>query len=114
MFQVDQSRFRAAADLPPDQCLRAIGGPTYLIIDEAQRLPETARISKGWYDVRLQVRSSFLVHPLSTLDQAAESLTAATANNPPPLCIGKRWSPDGAESPTQQLQNTRFAAPLPY
>ena len=47
-----------------------------LVIDEAQGLPETARIVKGWYDARLPARVLLLgSSSLNLLDQSAESLT---------------------------------------
>jgi len=74
--EVDKARFRAAAALAPNDALRALGNPAVLVIDEAQRLPEAARIIKGWHDARLPAR--FLLLGSSSLDllaQTAESLT---------------------------------------
>jgi predicted AAA+ superfamily ATPase len=75
-IEVDKARFLAAASLSPIDGLRALGNPSVLVIDEAQRLPETPRIIKGWHDARLP--ATFLLlgsSPLDLLDQAAESLT---------------------------------------
>jgi uncharacterized protein len=75
-IEVDKARFRAAAALSPRDGLRSLGNPSILVIDEAQRLPETPRIIKGWYDTRLP--ATFLLlgsSSLDLLDQAAESLT---------------------------------------
>jgi predicted AAA+ superfamily ATPase len=74
--EVDKARFLAAAALSPRDGLRALGNPSVLVIDEAQRLPETPRIIKGWHDARLP--ATFLLlgsSSLDLLDQAAESLT---------------------------------------
>jgi hypothetical protein len=74
--EVDKARFQAAAALSPSDGLRALGNPPVLVIDEAQRLPETSRIIKGWHDARLP--ATFLLlgsSSLDLLDQAAESLT---------------------------------------
>ena len=74
--EVDKARFQAAATLSPSDGLRALGSPSVLVIDEAQRLPETSRILKGWHDSGLP--SKFLLLGSSSLDlmgQAAESLT---------------------------------------
>lgn len=73
---VDKARFRAAAALPPIDALRSLGAASVLVIDEAQRLPETSRIIKGWHDARLPVKILLLgSSSLDLLDQAAESLT---------------------------------------
>ena len=73
---VDLAKFRAAATLPPTEALRALGDPDVLVIDEAQRLPETARVVKGWHDARVPARILLLgSSPLNLLDQSAESLT---------------------------------------
>jgi predicted AAA+ superfamily ATPase len=74
--EVDKARFQAAASLSPSDGLRSLGKPSVLVIDEAQRLPDTSRIIKGWHDSRLPAK--FLVlgsSSLNLLDQAAESLT---------------------------------------
>lgn len=74
--EVDKARFQAAAALSPGDGLRSLGNPPVLVIDEAQRLPETARIIKGWHDGRLPVKILLLgSSSLNLLDQAAESLT---------------------------------------
>ncbi len=75
-IEVDKARFLAAAALSPSDGLRALGNPSVLVIDEAQRLPETPRIIKGWHDAKLP--ATFLLlgsSSLDLLDQAAESLT---------------------------------------
>ena len=91
--EVDKARFFSVAALAPLDGLRALGNPEVLVIDEAQRLPETARIVKGWHDVRLPVKLLLLgSSSLNLLDQAAESL-AGTAGRP---CCSRtdtrRWS----------------------
>lgn len=74
--EVDKARFLAAAALSPVDGLRSLGDPPVLVIDEAQRLPEAARIIKGWYDSRLPAKFLLLgSSSLDLLDQAAESLT---------------------------------------
>ena len=54
--EVDKARFQAAAALSPIDGLRSLGSPAVLVIDEAQRLPETSRIIKGWYDARVPAK----------------------------------------------------------
>lgn len=56
--EVDKARFQAAAALSPSDGLRSLGNPSVLVIDEAQRLPETSRLIKGWHDMRGCPRSS--------------------------------------------------------
>jgi hypothetical protein len=73
---VDKARFQAAAALSPGDGLRSLGNPSVLVIDEAQRFPETSRIIKGWHDARLPAKFLLLgSSSLDLLDQAAESLT---------------------------------------
>lgn len=75
-LEVDKARFLAAAALPPADALRSFGSPPLLVVDEAQRLPEAARIVKGWHDSRLPVQILLLgSSSLNLLDQAAETLT---------------------------------------
>jgi len=75
-IEVDKSRFHAAAALEPSEGLRSLGNPQVLVIDEAQRLPETSRIIKGWHDARLPAKFLLLgSSSLNLLDQTAESLT---------------------------------------
>lgn len=74
--ELDKARFQAAAALSPGDGLRSLGSPPVLVIDEAQRLPETSRIIKGWHDARLPAKILLLgSSSLDLLDQAAESLT---------------------------------------
>lgn len=74
--EVDKARFQSAAALSPSDGLRSLGNPAVLVIDEAQRLPETSRIIKGWHDARLPAKFLLLgSSSLDLLDQAAESLT---------------------------------------
>lgn len=77
---IDKAHFLAAASLAPADGLRLLGAPEVLVLDEAQRLPETARIVKGWYDAKLPVRLLLLgSSSLDLLDQSAESLTGRNA-----------------------------------
>ena len=72
----DAARFKAASVLPPGDALKSLGDPEFLVIDEAQREPETSRIVKGWYDSGLPVRIVLLgSSALNLLSQATESLT---------------------------------------
>jgi predicted AAA+ superfamily ATPase len=75
-IEVDKARFLAAAALSPSDAMRALGNPSVLVIDEAQRLAEASRIVKGWHDSRLPTKFLLLgSSSLDLLDQAAESLT---------------------------------------
>ena len=74
--EVDKARLRTAAALPPLEALRTLGTPEVIVIDEAQQLPETARIVKGWYDEKLPTKVILLgSSALNLLDQSAEALT---------------------------------------
>lgn len=74
--EIDKQRFLAAASLSPKDAMQSLGNPEFLVLDEAQRLPETGRIVKGWYDARLPVNIFLLgSSSLELLNRAAESLT---------------------------------------
>jgi len=74
--EVDKARFQAAAAMPPKDGIQSLGNPPVLVIDEAQRLPETSRIIKGWCDEGVPAKFLLLgSSSLDLLDQAAESLT---------------------------------------
>src|SRR5438876_10971876 len=51
--EVDTQRFLAASRLAPLDGWRSLGSPKVLVLDEAQRLPESGRLVKGWYDSRV-------------------------------------------------------------
>ena len=96
---VDRARFVAASALPPEEALKSLGSPELLVIDEAQRLPETARTIKGWYDSKLPVQMLLLgSSSLNLLDQTAESLTGRNRKlQLPPLTFteavsGQSWA----------------------
>jgi predicted AAA+ superfamily ATPase len=75
-LELDQRRLEAAATLAPDDALLSLGAPEVLVIDEAQRLSQTGRIVKGWYDAHLPLKVILLgSSSLDLLDYAAESLT---------------------------------------
>jgi predicted AAA+ superfamily ATPase len=102
--EVDKARFRAAAALSPRDGLRSLGNPPVLVIDEAQRLPETSRILKGWHDARLPAKFLLLgSSSLDLLDQAAESLTGRNRKLvlPPLLFVEtlgtQAWAGSGAD-----------------
>jgi len=114
--EIDKSRFLAAASLPPAEGLRALGAPRVLVLDEAQRLPETARIVKGWHDARVQTRIMLLgSSSLDLLDQSAESLTGRNRKIVlPPLLFAEAlgsqpWHTARLDRPAVRR---RFAAPL--
>ena len=74
--EVDKARFQAAAAMSPKEGIQSLGNPSVLVIDEVQRLPETSRIIKGWYDEGIPAKFLLLgSSSLDLLDQAAESLT---------------------------------------
>jgi predicted AAA+ superfamily ATPase len=104
--EVDKARFLAAASLAPADALRSLGNPAVLVLDEAQRLPATSRIVKGWHDARLPVKFLLLgSSSLDLLDQAAESLTGRNRKlTLPPLLFAETlatqlWAGAGAAAP---------------
>jgi uncharacterized protein len=74
-LEIDKQRLLAASTLVPNDALRALGQPDILVIDEAQVLPETSKIVKGWYDARLPLKVFLLgSSSLDLADQSVESL----------------------------------------
>ena len=75
-LEIDQQRFLTASALPPNEALKTLGVREFLVIDEAQRVPDTGRIVKGWYDADVHAKIILLgSSSLNLLDKAAESLT---------------------------------------
>ena len=114
--EIDKQRFLAAATLAPKEGMASLGNPKALVIDEAQRLPEAARIVKGWYDVRLPVKLLLLgSSSLNLLDQTAESLTGRNEKlRLPPLVLEEAFEAQSWFKPnyTPAILQTQFAAPL--
>ena len=103
-IEVDKARFLAASALSPSDGLRSLGNPPVLVIDEAQRLPATSRIIKGWHGSRLPAKVLLLgSSSLDLLDQAAESLAGRNRKLVlPPLLFRETlgtqsWASTGAE-----------------
>jgi len=114
--EIDKARFLAAASPSPAEGLRTLGSPAVLVLDEAQRLPETARIVKGWYDAKISTRFLLLgSSSLDLLDQGAESLTGRNRKLvlPPLLFTEALRSQEWAESGLDHaVLREHFAAPL--
>lgn len=114
--ETDKSRLLAAGALAPKEGLASLGDPEILVIDEAQRLPETARMIKGWYDVRLPVKVLLLgSSSLNLLDQTAESLTGRNEKlRLPPLVFEETLSSQSwcNSAYTAEVVRTRFADPV--
>ena len=114
--EIHKSRFLAAASLSPAEGLRTLGNPEVLVLDEAQRLPETARIVKGWHDVKVPTRFLLLgSSSLDLLDQSAESLTGRNRKLilPPLVFAEALGSQDWAETGLDRSTLCEhFAAPL--
>jgi predicted AAA+ superfamily ATPase len=103
--EVDKARFQAAAAMAPKDGIQSLGNPSVLVIDEAQRLPETSRIIKGWYDAGVPAKFLLLgSSSLDLLDQAAESLTGRNRKLVlPPMLFAEtlgtqEWAHEGAAS----------------
>jgi len=113
---IDKQRFLAASVLSPSDGLKSLGSPDVLVVDESQRLPEAARIVKGWYDSMLPLKILLLgSSSLNLLDQTAESLTGRNERlELPPLVFEETLHSQGwySESYTPAIMRERFAAPL--
>lgn len=97
----DISRFKAASVLPPEDGMKTLGSPEILVIDEAQREPDTARIIKGWYDSKLPVKFVLLgSSSLNLLSQSSESLTGRNRKiQLPPLTLAESLQAEGWYQP---------------
>jgi hypothetical protein len=114
--ETDKQRFLAAAALAPEDGLKGLGRPDVLVLDEAQRLPEAARVVKGWYDTGLPLRVLMLgSSSLNLLDQSAESLTGRNERLRLPALVfeealrSQAWFSD---TYTPAVLREQFAAPL--
>ena len=114
--EIDKQRFMAAAAMSPADGIKSLGNPDVLVVDEAQRLHEAARIVKGWYDTKLPVKMLLLgSSSLNLLDQAAESLTGRNEKLLlPPLVFvealrSQSWYSDDY---TPGILREKFATPL--
>ncbi len=75
-IEVDKDRLLTVSHMAPVDAMKNLGNPSLLVIDEAQRLPETGRIVKGWFDSNVNTKIILLgSSSLNLLDQSAESLT---------------------------------------
>lgn len=75
-IELDRQRFLSASHLDPADVPARFGLPDILVIDEAQRIPDTGRIVKGWHDRKLPCVFILLgSSSLSLLDQSTEPLT---------------------------------------
>lgn len=101
---IDKMRFLAAASLSPTDAINSLGNPEYLVLDEAQRLPETGRIVKGWYDYGAGLPVKILLlgsSSLTLLNHAAESLTGRNEKLFLPALLfdevirSRDWCPEG-------------------
>lgn len=90
-IEVDKQSFLRAASLDPKSAMNSFSDPDILVVDEAQRLPESGKIIKGWYDFGLEVK--FIMSgssSLNLLNQSAESLTGRNIKlYLPPLLFGE-------------------------
>lgn len=113
-IEVDKARFITASALSPLTALTYLGNPSVLVIDEAQRLPSTARIIKGWYDAGVKVKFLLLgSSSLDLLDQSAESLTGRNwkLNLPPLLFEETLTTQEWAQPPATDELLAKHCAP---
>ena len=74
-IETDKMKLVASSKLTPDESMSYLGNPDYIIIDEAQKMPDTTRIVKGWYDAGIKAKIILLgSSSLNLLNQSAESL----------------------------------------
>lgn len=115
-IEIDKQRFLASASLPPGDAMKSLGSPEVLVVDEAQRLPETGRIVKGWHDTRVPVRILLLgSSSLDILNQSAESLTGRNEKLLlPPLLFEEALKAQSwyADEYTPEIITKNFSQPL--
>ena len=114
--EIDKQRFLAASALSPAEALKSFGTPEVLVVDEAQRLPDAARVIKGWHDAHLPVKILLLgSSSLDLLNQSAESLTGRNEKLfLPPLLFDEVIRSQGwyAAEYTPDVLMRNFAAPV--
>ena len=115
-IETDKLRFMAVSRMSPHDALMSLGQPQTLILDEAQRLPEAARIVKGWYDAKLPVRIVMLgSSSLELLSHATESLTGRNDKlRLPPLLLEETLQSQSwfVKTYTHKVMLESFSAPL--
>jgi len=75
-IEVDRTRLLSASRLPPKEAMKTLGADQVLIIDEAQRVNDIGRITKGWYDNHVDTKIVLLGSAsINLLDAAASELT---------------------------------------
>ena len=114
--ETDKLRFLAASKLDPAILPASLGNPDILILDEVQRLPEAARIVKGWYDINVPIRMLLLgSSSLQLLSHTTESLTGRNVKlRLPPLLFEEAIQTQSWYSeriPADVMRET-FAGPL--
>lgn len=75
-IEVDKQLFLRAGSSDSKTAMESFSNPEVLIVDEAQKAPESGLVVKGWYDSNLQTK--FILSgssSLNLLNQSAESLT---------------------------------------
>ena len=55
--QVDLDRFKCLSVLSAEEALKSLSNPDFVVIDEAQRWPQTAQAVKGWYDYEIKCKT---------------------------------------------------------
>lgn len=120
--ETDKLTFLRAASLDPKSAVRLLSDPELLILDEAQRLPNAARVVKGWYDEGLPLKMILSgSSSLNLLDLSAESLTGRNVKlYLPPLLFSEilasqSWYPsadgkDGLSLFAEQIEALLFTS----
>lgn len=74
-IDVDKQKIIAASFLSPKDAMKSFGNPEFIVIDEAQRLPQIGSIVKGWFDAGVESKIILLgSSSLDLLNKSAESL----------------------------------------
>ncbi|HBC89184.1 MAG TPA: ATPase [Lentisphaeria bacterium] len=112
----DKARFLSVASLSPSHAFKSLGEPDLLILDEAQRLPDSSRTIKGWIDKDFPAKILMLgSSSLNLLNQSAESLTGRNMKlSLPPLTFDEiAGSCDGfGQSLPLEILLENYKAPL--
>ncbi len=106
-IEVDKQSLLSAGSLSPKDGVSALGSPKILVIDEAQSLPETGKIVKGWFDSNLNLKIILLgSSSLNLLNQTAESLTGRNEKlYLPPLLFSEIFKNQSWYSPVYKVKD---------
>lgn len=74
-IDIDKQRLISVSSIEPEKAIQILGNKKYIVIDEAQRLVDIGRITKGWYDSGIKTKIILLgSSSLDLLNKSSESL----------------------------------------